>query len=199
MERHDGVAGGLRQPDGPGLRLVAGPARPVHREGGRPARGHVARELQQRAPASARRRPPSLEVAEPPHDARDPLPVEILAGDRDHAAIAEVDGRRQDAPVPQREDRLSARRRDGFEMLGAVLAPPKGPPEERNQRVADGGDGPSLEALEARSPPVGVAHGPACSGGTWAPARGAPAGAGWMRPSTNVIRSTTCVAALALA
>ena len=115
----------------PGWATRAGPARAIERERRRLPRRQLAPQLHQRPHAAARRRPARGAVAEPLDDARNPLAVEILAGDDDDAAVAPVEGRRQDPPVPEREDRLAARRDDRVVMGESVDAPAKVRPSAR--------------------------------------------------------------------
>src|SRR5205823_10623366 len=93
-------------------------------------------------------------VAEPLDDPRDPLTVEVLAGDDDDAAAAEVVGGGQDAAVPERHDRLLARAEDLVQMLGALGAPAKRRRERRHGGIADGGNEPRLQTLRTRRAPV---------------------------------------------
>ena len=86
---------------------------------------------------AARRRSARRAVAEALDDPRDPLAVEVLAGDDDDAAAAEVEGGRQNAAVPERHDRLPARGADRVEMLQALDAPAQRVAERVDQRVAE--------------------------------------------------------------
>ena len=63
---------------------------------------------------------------------RDRLPVEVLAGEGDNAAVAKVVETGQDPAVPAGEDRLAARLDDGVIVLGALDIP--------CQRAAEGAD-----------------------------------------------------------
>ncbi len=109
----------------------------------------VAHHLQQRLPRAARRRPARGAIAEPGDDARDPLAVEVLAGDDDDAAALEVDRAGQDAAVPERVNRL-AERLGRLQMLEPVDAVAVGGAERREQRIAEAADGGKLRALRGR-------------------------------------------------
>src|SRR5688572_6276234 len=111
------------QPHRARLRDPGGPPRPIEREPGRLPHFHVLYQLQHRLDAAARRRTARGAVAEALDDTRDPLAVEVLAGDDDDAAAAEVERGGQDAPVPERHHRLAAGRDDGVEMLQPLDAP----------------------------------------------------------------------------
>ena len=71
---------------------------------------HQSLHLHERLDAPTRRRPARRPVAEALDDARDPLAVEVLARHHDDAAIAEEQHARQDAAVPERDDRALTRR-----------------------------------------------------------------------------------------
>ena len=64
---------------------------------------------------------------------RDPLAVEVLAGDDDDAAALEVEVAGEDAAVPEGVDRLPARARDRVDVLGATDLPrPASTPSARS-------------------------------------------------------------------
>ena len=108
VKRQDRVPGRAGQPDRARLRDARRPARTVHVNASRTARRPDRAQLHERAAPAARRRSARRPVAEPRNDPRDPLAVEVLAGDHDDAAVAEVVERREDPPVPERHDRLAA-------------------------------------------------------------------------------------------
>src|SRR5688500_13936073 len=154
MKRQDRIAGALRQPHGPWLRDARRASGAVEGEARRTAALHLARHLQQRLHAPARRRPARRSVAEALDDARDPLAVEVLAGDDDDAAAAEVEGGGQDAAVPERHDRLAARGDDRVEVLEPLDAPAQRVAERRDHWVADAGNRGRLRALPWRLLPA---------------------------------------------
>ena len=90
MKRQHRIAGRLRQPDAPGCATRAGPRGPssVKPAGFPAAMSRVSCSSALRA--AARRRSARRAVAEALDDAGDPLAVEVLAGDDDDAAAAEV-------------------------------------------------------------------------------------------------------------
>ena len=69
-------------------------------------------------------------------DARDPLAVEILTGERCDTPMAEVVEAGQDAAVPAGEDRLAPGFDDGVVVFGALNFP-----SERAAQAADEGGG----------------------------------------------------------
>ena len=109
MKRQDGLPGRAGQPGGAGLRHSGRPARAIDGEGDAMARGQLAPKLHERSRAAARRRATGRGVAKALEDPRDPLAVEVLAGERDDAAVAKVVKAGQDAAVPAGEDGLAAR------------------------------------------------------------------------------------------
>ena len=127
------IAGRFRQPHRPGLCDARRPARSVEGEPDGLARRHVARELQQRLARPARRRAARRFVSEALDDPRDPLAVEVLAGDDDDAAAAEEVGGRQNTAVPEGHHRLASAPRDRVEMR----QPLRPPFQRRSQRRDD--------------------------------------------------------------
>ena len=117
------MAGGAGQEGRTRLGYFRRTAGAVEREGRGFPRREIAAQLDQRARAAARRRPTRGAVAEAPDDARDPLAVEVLAGDDDDAAIFPEEGCRQDPAVPEGEDGRLAGGDDGLVVLEAVDAP----------------------------------------------------------------------------
>ena len=141
--------------------------RPVDGEGGRTPHREVPSQLHERARTASRRGAARRPEAEPVQDPRDPLAVEVLAGDDDDAAVTEVMEPRQDAPVPEREDRLPAAVDDGLVVLGAGDLPPVGPAEDREQRVSRERDQRRLDPLAGRERHIPSYWGPPPpSGGT---------------------------------
>ena len=164
VEWQQRVARGHGQPHRARLRHPCRAAGTVEREARRPARLHVAHELQQRALAAARRRSPGRAVAEALDDPRDPLAVEVLAGDDDDPAAPEEESGGEDPPVPERHHRLVAGGADGVEMVQARGAPPQGVAERGDRRVAEAGNRRRLEALPAGRSPVAAHHMPVYCG-----------------------------------
>src|SRR4029450_4430590 len=105
--------------------------RSVHGKGGWTPRVQVAPQLHQRTRPAPRGRPPRRAEAKARQDARNPLAIEVLAGDHDDAAIAEVVQGGKDAAVPEREDGLVARGDDLVEVAIALDAPGQRPAERR--------------------------------------------------------------------
>ena len=130
--------------------------------------------------AAARRRSARRAVAEALDDAGNPLAVEVLAGDDDDAAAAEVVGGRQNAPVPERHDRLAAAARDRVEVLETFGLPAQRRAERGDQPVADGGNRARPGAASSRDARQSAASRHARR------RRSATSS----RPLTNVIRST---------
>ena len=85
---------------------------------------------------------------------RDPLAVEVLAGDDDDAAAAEVEGRGQDAAVPERHDRLAAARRDRVEVLEPLRTPAQRRAEQRHHAVSERRDQRRFSTLRSRRTPA---------------------------------------------
>src|SRR5262249_26602890 len=94
----------------------------------------------------------------------------------------EVDRRGKNAAVPERHDRLAAGIEHALVVLGAFGTPAERRAERGDDRVPERGDQSRLNALRSRLPPVARRH-----------ARG------WSLPLTNVMRSTNCTSAPALA
>jgi hypothetical protein len=76
-----------------------------------------------------------------------PFAVEVVAGDHDDVAMAEVEDRRKDPAVPERHHRVVTRREDPGEMLFAFDAPPPGAAERAEGGIAQSTDDGSLPAL----------------------------------------------------
>ena len=155
VERHDGIAGGARQPCGAGLGHTRRTSRAIHGEGcGVPVR-HLSPQLSKRSRTTTRRGSSSRVIAEPAHQPRDPLPVEILACHRDNAAIAEVQRRRQNPAVPKSQNWLTPLVLDALKMIGTSLNPAVGSTERLDDRHTYGGDRSNLELA-----PCGKLHRP---------------------------------------
>src|SRR5580765_473602 len=170
VEREHRMTGRLRQPHGAGLRHACGTAWAVERESRRLPRLYLVLHLDERFGAAPRRRTASRAVAEPLDDPRNPLAVKVLARDDDDATMFEVDGRREDAAVPERHDRLMAAEHDLVVMLKPFDAPRERGAERGADAIADHRDRRRLGTLQRRRPPV--AHDTRC------------------RSRTNVMRST---------
>ncbi len=152
VERHDRLPGGLRQPHHPGLHHPGRAARAVHGEGG----GRLTRrphELPQGARAAARARTSRRAVAEARDDARNPLAVEVLADDHDHAALAPEPHARQDAAVPGGQDEGRAAAGAGGQAFGADHLDAPGRAERAQQRRAQPRDERHLGPLAPRAAP----------------------------------------------
>src|SRR5436190_8655444 len=134
VKRQQRLAGCAGQEHRPCLRHARRAARAVDGEGGRTAAGEIAPQLHQGPRAAARRRAARRAVAEPADDAGNPLAVEVLAGDDDDAAVFPEERGGQDAPVPEREDRLLTRGDDGFVVREPVDLPAIGRSERTNER-----------------------------------------------------------------
>src|SRR5437588_3216978 len=156
MKWQHGIAGRPREPDGPRLRDTRGSARTVERKTGRPPVLHIAHQLQHRLQTAVRGGPARRAEAKALDDARNPLPVEILARDDDDAAAAEVVGGRKDAPVPEGHHGLTAGVDDGVVVMEAFNLPPQRVTERVDDRIAESGDGGDLGPFgPGRTPVVG--------------------------------------------
>jgi hypothetical protein len=133
VKRQDRVAGHPREKDGACLGDMRRPTRTVDSEGDRLPMRQVAPQLHQRAGATPRRRAPGRAITESRDDPRDPLAVEVLARDDDDPFVFPEERGGQDAPVPEREDRLAAGRDDCLIVLQAVDSPAIGGAERPNE------------------------------------------------------------------
>src|SRR5688572_28288097 len=148
MKRQHRIAGRLGQPDRSWLRLARGTSGTIDGEARWPPRFHVAPQLQHRALPAARCRPARRAVAEPLDDACDPLTVEVLAGDDDDAAAAEIESGRQNAPMPERHHRLASRGDDRLVVMQALDAPAQRVAERVDYWIAKRRNRGNLESLE---------------------------------------------------
>src|SRR4051812_48540034 len=105
MERKDRGTRRRRKPHGPGLSDPRGAAGPIERKCHRMVMD-LPLQLQHRTHAAARRRAAYGAIAEVLEHTRNPLAVEVRARERDDAAVAKVPRSREDATVPERNDRL---------------------------------------------------------------------------------------------
>ena len=131
------MARGAGEPHGAGLRDAGRAARAVDGERHRTLLGKIAAQLHQRAHAAARGRTPRRAEPEPLQDPRNPLAVEVLTGNDDDIPSSEVMKTGEDAPVPEREDRLMTGANHLIPMLGAVNLPAERRTERRDQRIAN--------------------------------------------------------------
>ena len=151
VKRQDRLPGRPGQPGGANLRHPGRPARAVDGKGDAMARSQLPAKLHERSSTAAGCRAASRRVAKTLENARDPLPVEVLAGEGDDATVAKVVETGQDAAVPAGEDRLAARLDDGVIVLGALDVPCQRAAEGADRRGRDGGDGSGLSELKAVS------------------------------------------------
>lgn len=127
MKRHNGVAGGLRQPDAPGLHLACGAARAVDSKRRVRPGFHLSFQVHKSPDGASRRGAPGGAVTEPVRDACRPLAVEVLTGEGHDIAIPEEQHGGQQAPVPERHHGKLSTHRHGVEVLVPVDAPSPGP------------------------------------------------------------------------
>src|SRR6185503_2478649 len=99
-----------------------------------------------------RGRSPRGVIAEPAHQLRDPLTVEVFAGHRDDAPVAEVQRGCQDSTVPESEYRLPSLNAHAIEMLDARLTPAVRPAQGFDDRHTYGADRGGLELAPWRQP-----------------------------------------------
>ena len=149
VKRQDRLPGRPCQPGGANLRHPRRPARAVDSKGDPMARRQLAAKLHEGSSTATGCRAASRRVAKTLENARDPLPVEVLAREGDDAAAAKVVETGQDAAVPAGEDRLAARRDDGVIVLGALDVPCQRAAEATDRRGRGGGDGRGFDALKS--------------------------------------------------
>jgi hypothetical protein len=146
------------EPDGPWLGDVCGAARSVKREAGRLARSHRPDQLHHRPAGTPRRRTPGGSITKALDDPRDPFAVEVLAGDDDNAATAEIEGRGKNTAVPERHHWLVPRRDDSVVVLQSLDVEPQRVTEHVDQRIPEAGDERHLRALPYGRAPVAHAN-----------------------------------------
>src|SRR3954466_6955523 len=106
MKRQNRVACRGGKPRSPRLRNPCRPAWTVERERDGTASDESPLQLQHGTHATARCRAGHRVVAEVLEHTRDPLTIEVRAGESDDAAVTEIPRGRQDPAMPERNDRL---------------------------------------------------------------------------------------------
>ncbi len=149
VKRQDRLTGRSGKPHGTRLRHSRGTARTVNGEGDAVTCRKLAAQLHERPGAATGRRAPRRRIAEAFEDARNPLPVEVLAREGDDAAVAEVVEAGQDAAVPAGEDGLPPGIDDGVVMFGALDLPGERAAQAANEGSGHDTDGTGLEKLKA--------------------------------------------------
>ncbi len=103
-------------------------------------RGELPAQLHQRPGATAGCRPARRPESKTRHQPCDPLSVEVPAGHGHDTAAAPVQRGRQDAPVPQRQDRRAPGTDQRVIVMRAVHPPGPRTAQRRNERVGRRGD-----------------------------------------------------------
>src|SRR5918994_2632696 len=166
MERQDRVPRDLGKPDRAGLRHAGRAPRSVNRKTYRVTILHEALGAQRCARGIPGRRSARGHVPEAVDDPGHPFAVEVVAGDDNDAAPAEVVEGGKDPAVPERHHGEPSRCEDAVEVLEAADLPTPGTADDIDHRVSDSRNRRGLESLAARRAPprLGRAHSPSYCG-----------------------------------